>query len=151
MQPVGRLQSQSGRCLDFLSVRQLWPAPCPCPNPMWESRDYWLLKGLSVPVHLVSTRFICLVSKVWLCKDFSGYTKTRQNQTQGDTCRSHVLSLLIVTDNQSGLGCFFLHAIHILCSVLMFPSEVTLLCFVVGGEAKTLSSVSPASNRAYSL
>jgi hypothetical protein len=27
----------------------------------------------------------------------------------------------------------------------MFPSEVTLLCFVVGGEAKTLSSVSPAS------
>ncbi|WP_227632804.1 hypothetical protein, partial [Klebsiella pneumoniae] len=91
------------------------------------------------------------VSKVWLCKDFSGYTKTRQNQTQGDTCRSHVLSLLIVTDNQSGLGCFFLHAIHILCSVLMFPSEVTLLCFVVGGEAKTLSSVSPASNRAYSL
>ena len=88
---------------------------------------------------------------VWLCKDFSGYTKTRQNQTQGDTCRSHVLSLLIVTDNQSGLGCFFLHAIHILCSVLMFPSEVTLLCFVVGGEAKTLSSVSPASNRAYSL
>ncbi|MEL1654073.1 hypothetical protein V9Y44_23670, partial [Klebsiella pneumoniae] len=59
----------------------------------------------------------------------------------------------ITTDylQQCRLGCFFLHAIHILCSVLMFPSEVTLLCFVVGGEAKTLSSVSPASNRAYSL
>jgi hypothetical protein len=84
--------------------------------------------------------------------DKGRYARKRSSclKTQPDTER-FTRNLIYTIKPQSGLGCFFRHAIHILYSVLMFPSEVTLLYFVVGGEAKTLSSVSPASNRAYSL